>query len=154
MADTSGEVRQRKTNSTKATGDPALEPRVIELEDSEDEQNLESIEKPKRTPKARVEDEDDYKPWVDILRVLTFLILASCGLSYLVSNGESFTWGLKHTPKYLNVDWWKSQVVRSAPLQQPALQKLPNLPAKDPERTLTRSAPNSRTDPPALRSPS
>ena len=58
-----------------------------------------------------MEDEDDYSPWMDVLRVISFLIVASCGLSYLVSNGESFTWGLRHPPKYLDAAWWKAQWV-------------------------------------------
>lgn len=61
--------------------------------------------------KKKVVDEDDYTPWVDVLRVITFLLLASAGLSYLVSNGESFLWNVKVPPKYLQVDWWQSHFV-------------------------------------------
>lgn len=61
---------------------------------------------------ARIDEEDAYSPWVDILRVLTFLFIASCGLSYLISSGESWFWGMKNPPSYLRADWWKSQFVR------------------------------------------
>lgn len=56
---------------------------------------------------------DDDKPviWLDTLRVLTFLILASCGLSYVISGGHSFFWGKEHTPQYLRAEWWRSQFV-------------------------------------------
>lgn len=54
--------------------------------------------------------EDVYSPVLDVFRVLTFLILASCGLSYLISSGESYTWGLKNPPKHLQKDWWTSQL--------------------------------------------
>jgi hypothetical protein len=61
--------------------------------------------------KSRTSEEDAYSPWVDILRVLTFLLVASCGLSYLVSSGESWFWGMKNPPKYISAQWWKSQLV-------------------------------------------
>jgi hypothetical protein len=113
MADVGGNVRQRK-------GNPAggAQPRVVELENSEEEREFEkqaAKDKAKRTANERVKDDDDYKPWLDILRVLTFVILASAGISYLVSNGQSFTWGFKHSPKYLTVDYWKAQFVRLLP---------------------------------------
>jgi hypothetical protein len=58
---------------------------------------------------------DDESPWLDVLRVLTFLVVASCGLSYVISGGESYFWGVKHMPNYLRVDYWKSQFVRLLP---------------------------------------
>lgn len=64
-------------------------------------------------PAKRAKAEDGYAPWVDILRVLTFLLFASCGLSYLISGGESLTWGMKNKPNYLKLDYWKSKLVRS-----------------------------------------
>ncbi|MBE3046163.1 hypothetical protein IMZ48_27220 [Candidatus Bathyarchaeota archaeon] len=73
-------------------------------------------DKPRKTrARNKEEDEDRYTPWVDVLRVLSFLFVASCALSYLVSNGESFTWGMKHKPNYMRVDWWKSHFVRLPP---------------------------------------
>ncbi|KAG5953341.1 hypothetical protein E4U53_005987 [Claviceps sorghi] len=55
-------------------------------------------------------EQDDYSPWVDMLRVLTFLLVASCGLSYVISGGESLFWGMKNKPTYLRLDWWKAQL--------------------------------------------
>lgn len=63
------------------------------------------------SPESKVDDEDAYSPYVDVLRVLTFLLLASCALSYLVSSGESWFWGMKNPPKYLQAQWWRSQFV-------------------------------------------
>lgn len=115
-AETRGSVRQRKTAPIRpSTEDPT--PRVVELNSSDDEDEingpLQEDPKPKPTAKTRVKTEDnDYSPWVDVLRVLTFLLLVSTALSYLVSGGDSFTWGLKRTPKYLNKEYWAEKFVR------------------------------------------
>lgn len=72
---------------------------------------------PEETTKGEKQDTTDYDEveyenrWVDFARVLTFLLFASCGLSYLVSSGESFFWNMKVPPKYMRLEWWKSQVV-------------------------------------------
>lgn len=50
--------------------------------------------------------------YLDILRVISFLLVASCALSYVVSDGESYFWKLRNTPDYLRVDWWKAKMVR------------------------------------------
>lgn len=92
MTDTS-ELRQRKLAPTKEEEAPR-----------------------KARAKASADKEDRYTPWVDILRVLTFLFVASCALSYLVSSGESLFWGMQHKPKYMRLEWWKSHFVRSAPV--------------------------------------
>lgn len=111
-------VRQRR-------GNPAdLPPRravVEELTTSEDEAESKGNEtlaktetKTKTTAKKRKtteDDEDAYSPWVDILRVLSFLFFASCGVSYLVSGGETFFWGMKNPPKYLQKQYWAAQWV-------------------------------------------
>ncbi|KAL2110529.1 hypothetical protein VUR80DRAFT_1090 [Thermomyces stellatus] len=66
-------------------------------------------EEPRRArAKARADEEDQYTPWVDVLRVLTFLFVASCALSYLISSGESLFWGMQHKPHYLRLNWWKN----------------------------------------------
>ncbi|KAI0124868.1 hypothetical protein BJ170DRAFT_597719 [Xylariales sp. AK1849] len=107
MTETRGSVRQRKAKATAAQ--PEEKSAVVEeLTSSEPEDSEAPIEKP--TTKARVRSEDDYSPWLDVLRVLTFLLVASAGLSYLISSGESFTWGMKHPPKYLRTNWWKEQL--------------------------------------------
>ncbi|KAL6804643.1 cytochrome b5 [Trichoderma sp. SZMC 28013] len=63
----------------------------------------------KKPSKSKVDDEDAYSPWLDVLRVISFLFVASCALSYWISNGESFFWGMRNKPNYLRVDWWKAQ---------------------------------------------
>ncbi|KAI1438606.1 hypothetical protein GGR50DRAFT_370378 [Xylaria sp. CBS 124048] len=109
-------VRQRKTKaSTRAEEQES--PKVEEVDTSEaeeiererEEAEAKRQRKKSRTPDEKVDDEDDYSPWVDVLRVITFLIFASCALSYLISGGETFTWGMKHPPKYLRREWWKAK---------------------------------------------
>lgn len=84
-----------------------------------DDETVDLVEiKPKTKSKSksrakRDAEQDDYTPWVDILRVLSFLLIASCGLSYVISGGDSFFWGMKNKPTYLRLDWWKAQLVRS-----------------------------------------
>lgn len=71
--------------------------------------------KKKRSKKSKRVDTDEVEygnPWVDVLRVLSFLLFVSCGASYLVSGGESFFWSLKVPPKYLRVETWKGLFVR------------------------------------------
>jgi predicted heme/steroid binding protein len=96
MADSESSVRQRK------------------LQEKEEKKPDAAPDAPKpKSARAKVEEEDDaYSPYVDILRVLSFLFVASCGLSYLISGGETWFWGMKNPPNYLQVKWWKSQFVR------------------------------------------
>ena len=54
---------------------------------------------------------EDDPIWLDVMRILSFIFIASCGLSYLISGGDSFFWGVQHKPDYLRVDWWKAQLV-------------------------------------------
>ncbi|KAI1748526.1 hypothetical protein F4782DRAFT_516938 [Xylaria castorea] len=113
-----GGVRQRKAKASAAAAAEQAPPLVEEVDTDEadeiererEEVEAELLLKKNRSPKEKVVDEDDeYSPWVDVLRVISFLIFASCALSYLVSSGETFTWGMKHPPKYLQTDWWKSK---------------------------------------------
>ncbi|KAJ2974948.1 hypothetical protein NUW58_g8496 [Xylaria curta] len=115
-------VRQRKAKANTATDQtpPQIEEvdtsEAEEIEREREEAETERLLRKDRSPKEKVEDEDDdYTPWVDILRVISFLIFASCALSYLISGGESFTWGMKNPPKYIQADWWKSKLVRYFP---------------------------------------
>lgn len=106
MADS--ELRQRKA--------PAPEDKSQEKpqEESQDESQEAPREKSREEKlRERLEKEDETTPWVDGLRVLTFLFVASCALSYLISSGESFFWGVQNKPDYLRMDWWKSHFVRS-----------------------------------------
>lgn len=70
----------------------------------------EPVQPRSRKAKRKISSEDAYSPYLDILRVLTFLLLASCGLSYLISSGESYFWGMKNPPKYLQKSWWEMQI--------------------------------------------
>ncbi|KAI0025637.1 putative heme binding protein [Xylariomycetidae sp. FL0641] len=109
MTETRGSVRQRKAKAAKAAAPEEEEKSLVEEVDTSEAEEIER--NPRPTPKQRLRDEDDdYSPWLDVLRVLSFLALASCGLSYLISGGDSFTWGIKQYPQYLQVDWWKQQL--------------------------------------------
>jgi len=88
MSDSEPNLRQRKVNASQETEKP-VQSKVA----------------------ARVKDEDEYSPWLDIVRVLSFLFVASCALSYMISSGESFFWGMQNPPKYLQKQWWKTQFV-------------------------------------------
>ncbi|KAJ9165077.1 Cytochrome b5 [Coniochaeta hoffmannii] len=92
MAGIESSARQRKPTATPSD---ASEPELVKV--------------PTVSPKQKVAKEDAYNPIVDIFRVLTFLFVASCGLSYLISGGETWTWGMKNPPKYLQKGWWESQ---------------------------------------------
>ncbi|EGO56043.1 hypothetical protein NEUTE1DRAFT_64300 [Neurospora tetrasperma FGSC 2508] len=120
MADTDTVRRRKPESKTPATNEPGHDT-ASATEDSDVEEIIrpgfpphsESRNggKKKKAPKRRIEDEDESNPWLlDILRVISFLFLASCGLSYLISNGESFFWGMSHPPNYLQLEWWKSQL--------------------------------------------
>ncbi|KAK3320524.1 hypothetical protein B0T19DRAFT_373834 [Cercophora scortea] len=110
-SDGAAAVRRRKPEA-KAPVTPPSEATDAAGSSSEDSSRkaAPAPQKKKKNPKAKLEDEDAYSPYLDILRVITFLFFASCGLSYLISNGETFFWGMKDPPKYMKVDWWKSQL--------------------------------------------
>lgn len=90
--------------------------KLVEAEEPEEEVVAKSSATPpkekKKSRRARPSDdeEDDYSPWVDVLRVLSFLFLASCGLSYVITGGESWWWGKKHMPEGLTYDYWKEML--------------------------------------------
>ncbi|KAH8678132.1 hypothetical protein BX600DRAFT_493459 [Xylariales sp. PMI_506] len=99
-----GGVRQRKATEKP----PANEVEELTSSETESQPPAEKT-KIKRTTKELVKTEDSYSPFVDVFRVLTFLVLASIGLSYIITGGDSFFWGMRHPPKYLRVNWWKEQ---------------------------------------------
>lgn len=96
MANPKPPLRQRKPRTTTSDASDS-EPELVRVQTA--------------LPKQKLAEEDAYSPVVDIFRVLTFLVLASCGLSYLISGGETWTWGMKNPPKYLQKAWWESQLV-------------------------------------------
>lgn len=97
------EVRQRKPE--KETGDATTT--------NEQPSGSPSKSGKKKSTKSRNVKVEYENRWLDVARVLTFLFFLSCGLSYLISSGESFFWTMKVPPKYLRTEWWKSQLVRS-----------------------------------------
>ncbi|KAI0142345.1 cytochrome b5 [Hypoxylon sp. NC0597] len=101
------EIRQRK-----GKGPAKDEYRTAVVEELDTSESDTPAPKPKRKQSAKelINEEEAYSPWLDVLRVLSFLIVASCGLSYLISGGESFTWNLRTPPKYMQLDWWKAQL--------------------------------------------
>ncbi|KAK3315488.1 hypothetical protein B0H66DRAFT_565457 [Apodospora peruviana] len=102
MDDFDPAVRRRKPDSKDTPP---------EVSETESEEIISPTVKGRVAPKkSKIDNEDTYSPLVDILRVITFLFLASSGLSYLISGGETFFWGMNHPPNYLRVDWWKSQL--------------------------------------------
>jgi hypothetical protein len=111
-------VRRRKPEP-KTTKTPEPEPETESAESSQDEKPKNAPKKAKKkSTQDHLDDDESYSTsslLLDILRVVTFLALASCGLSYLISNGETFTWGMSKPPNYLRADWWKRQFVRSFP---------------------------------------
>ena len=88
MADSGSTVRQRKVQKEKDESD-------------------------RRGAAEKIQDEDKYSLYLDVFRVIAFIFVVSCGLSYLISAGETWFWGMKHPPKYLQVKWWQSQLVSS-----------------------------------------
>ncbi len=122
MTDSEPSVRRRKPDPAASTPD------VVEPEDDKPKDKAPKKTK-KKSKKSRLDDEDEYPRsalLLDIVRVLTFLFLASCGLSYLVSSGESFFWGMSDPPKYLRASWWSKQLVPSLPLRTPSPCPTPN----------------------------
>ncbi|KFA63741.1 hypothetical protein S40285_01959 [Stachybotrys chlorohalonatus IBT 40285] len=64
----------------------------------------------KAASKVEEEDKDPYSPWLDILRVITFIFVASWVLSIMFTGGESGYWGIKEKPRYMRLDWWRNQI--------------------------------------------
>lgn len=90
------------------------------MADSELRQRKAAADKPKKTKQDPSDSEEtSYSPWVDVLRVITFIVFASCGLSYVITSGKSFVWGGVARPDVLRLNWWQEQLVR--PLHRPRL---------------------------------
>lgn len=62
-------------------------------------------------------------PYLDILRTLVFVLLASSALSYFVTR-ESFFWGVKR-PQWSRIDVIKTYIV-CPPLPFPSIQRAPS----------------------------
>lgn len=92
-----------------ANSDANLRQRKLETETEPAASNQTAGLAKQRTAKAAADTESR---WVEVARTLTLLFAISCGLSYLVSSGESFFWSMKVPPKYMRPEWWQSQIVR------------------------------------------
>jgi hypothetical protein len=129
MADSEPSVRRRKPEPKAATTpdpEPVESESESDFEKEKEKQKATQRRRKKATPNAQLDDDDAYTTAnliLDIFRVLTFIFLASCGLSYLISNGETFFWGMSNPPKYMKLDWWKKQMV--CPLTLPSPPRLP-----------------------------
>ncbi|KAK4038147.1 hypothetical protein C8A01DRAFT_48204 [Parachaetomium inaequale] len=97
--------RKPEPKTTKsAESDPA------ESQDETPEQAAPKKSK-KKSAQDRLDDDNDSSSsyFLDTFRVLTFLVLAYVGLSYLVSSGETYSYGIADPSKYTKLDWWKKQ---------------------------------------------
>lgn len=96
-------VRQRKPDAPEQD-DPAVDVPATPS----------PVKKKSKKSKSKTKDDEEqeeYSLWVDILRVLSFLAIASCGVSYLMSGGESYTWGFNNKPRYIRLAYWKTLIV-------------------------------------------
>lgn len=50
---------------------------------------------PQREPQRRTDDDDHGISVLDIIRILVTLVIASCGLSYYMTDTESLLWGYR-----------------------------------------------------------
>ncbi|KXH58374.1 cytochrome b5-like Heme/Steroid binding domain-containing protein [Colletotrichum nymphaeae SA-01] len=113
MADDAANVRQRKRVEEVDSDGNAID---------SDAPPVTTADK-KKSKKSKKESvyTDEYSPYLDILRLLSFFFLASCALSYLQSGGESFFWGQKNKPWYMRPDYWKAKWVRVQPPISPKI---------------------------------
>ena len=88
--------------------DSELRQRKPVPQEHEGERLEDSPKKAKKTTPSKADD--DYSPWMDVLRVLSFLFVVSCVSSYVLSSGESFFWGMKEKPPYMKVNYWKEKI--------------------------------------------
>ena len=59
------------------------------------QQDTDADTAPRRQPQRRTDDDDPFIGVLDIIRVLVTLVIASCGLSYYMTNTESVLWGYR-----------------------------------------------------------
>ncbi|KAK3990746.1 membrane-associated progesterone-binding protein 4 [Cladorrhinum sp. PSN332] len=113
MASTDATVRRRKPEPEDNNSKPVTSSESEPI-DSDNEKKKAKKSKRKKSKLEDVEEYDRFDMILDIARVVSFLFLVSCGLSYLISGGESFFWGMSDPPNYLKASWWKSKL--SGPL--------------------------------------
>ncbi|KAF4962033.1 hypothetical protein FSARC_9866 [Fusarium sarcochroum] len=82
--------------------------------DSELSEPSTPTKKGKKRSSADIDQEDHwdgYSPFLDVFRVITFVIVASMGLSYVISGGESFWWGHKNKPEWMTQKYYKELIL-------------------------------------------
>ncbi|KAF4500184.1 Membrane steroid-binding 2 [Fusarium agapanthi] len=82
--------------------------------ESEVSQPSTPTKKGKKRSSAKVDEEDPwdgYSPYLDVVRVISFIIVASMGLSYVISGGESFWWGHKNKPDWMTQRFYKDLIL-------------------------------------------
>ncbi|RDA83811.1 hypothetical protein CP532_4612 [Ophiocordyceps camponoti-leonardi (nom. inval.)] len=101
MNEQTSELRRRK----------AQEDTAVNQEEEEEDQHQKQSPTKKYQSSSAADADESYSPWLDGLRVLTFLLVASCGLSYVISGGDSWSWGVTPSrPNYLKPAWWKAKL--------------------------------------------
>ncbi|UPK90234.1 hypothetical protein LCI18_001169 [Fusarium solani-melongenae] len=109
-------------------------------QDQEETSESESENEEGKIRSSKEIDEEDpwdgYTPYLDVLRVITFLLLASCGLSYVISGGKSWFWGMKNKPDYLTVRYYKELITGPPPPTYLTLDELKLYDGTDPDRPL------------------
>ncbi|EFX06317.1 heme steroid-binding domain protein [Grosmannia clavigera kw1407] len=102
-------VRQRKPTKADPADTETVTPTKLESTVTPAEETPKKAAKKSRKVRSRIEEDDETTPWLDVVRVISFLFVVSCGLSYLITNGESWFWGFKDRPDILQTSWWKQK---------------------------------------------
>ncbi|KAJ4312956.1 hypothetical protein N0V84_009674 [Fusarium piperis] len=124
-------LRNRKPHHEESQSKPEPE------QDHEETSESEAEESRIRSSKDIDDDPwDGYSPYLDVLRVITFLLLASCGLSYVISGGQSWVWGMKNMPDYLTTKYYKELITGPPPPNYLTLDQLKLYDGTDPDRPL------------------
>ncbi|KAM0240458.1 hypothetical protein ACHAPO_002356 [Fusarium lateritium] len=95
--------------------------------------------KGKKTSSSKVDHDgiwDGYSPYLDILRVISFLFVASMGLSYVISGGESYWWGHKNKPEWMTQKFYKELILGPPPPTYMTLDELSLYDGRDPDRPI------------------
>ncbi|RGP62514.1 membrane steroid-binding protein 2 [Fusarium sporotrichioides] len=109
--------------------------------DSESEVSQPSTptKKGKKTSSTKADQDatwDGYSPYLDILRVISFLFVASMGLSYVISGGESYWWGHKNKPEWMTQKFYKELILGPPPPTYMTLEELSLYDGRDPDRPI------------------
>ncbi|UZP41993.1 hypothetical protein NXS19_009809 [Fusarium pseudograminearum] len=95
--------------------------------------------KGKKTSSSKADQDDTwdgYSPYVDILRVISFLFVASMGLSYVISGGESYWWGHKNKPEWMTQKFYQELILGPPPPTYMTLDELSLYDGRDPDRPI------------------